>query len=108
MQRATAAEERTELAESSAVQLQQTVADLERILREQTERANRAERGSVSVQFVQAHHERMEAIVAENAGGRRPSRSRSRSVPGRRRRLRPRERREHGMAGTGHTPPPTY
>lgn len=68
VQRAAAAEERAELAEASAVQLQQTVADLERLLREQTDRANQAERGSVSVQLVQAHHERMEAIVAENAG----------------------------------------
>jgi hypothetical protein len=65
------ASEATARAEEAAVkvaQAQQTIADLERLVREQSERAEQAERGSFSLQSLEARWDRWDEIVAENAG----------------------------------------
>jgi Fic family protein len=62
------ANERAAVAQQDLEGLRQTVADLTRLLEEERARASAAERGSFTVKAISERFDRLEEIVAENAG----------------------------------------
>jgi hypothetical protein len=80
------AAERAELAEATVASLRQEIATTNAVLIERAAELEAAKRGSITVKSLDVHFERIELIVAENAG------------PAPTRALKQQPRREHEMA----------